>query len=161
MDQDIEKAAEGVKPVRRTKISQLGDKLDAAEKANDDWASLYFEYEPLAIKRALETRPPKISITTTAALWQADAMASTLYKRRVAIEADQHANNTSDKRSMRTAADLEASLAVTKRDFRIVCAALTKYKDKEKRKKNVKRYQQRTALKIGRAIQAQIGRVAS
>jgi hypothetical protein len=161
MSEHIEADANLVNPVRRDKLTRLGDKLDAAEKRGaDNWVTLYFEYEPLAIKLALETKPPKISIRTTAEFWQADAMTTALYRRMKAIEADIE-NNSGGTRRMRTSADLKASLAVTKRDWMIVAAAVRKYQDKEKRKRNAKRYQQRTALKIGRAIQDEIRRRAA
>jgi hypothetical protein len=119
-------------PVRPHKLTRLGEKLDAAEKAGaDNWVTLYFEYEPLAIKHALATRPPKITIKSTAAFWQADAMVTALYKRVKAIEADIE-NNSGGTRRMRTAADLKASLAVTKRDWMIVSAAVRKYQDKKR-----------------------------
>jgi hypothetical protein len=164
MTSNIEADADSVNPVHRDKLTRLGDRLDAAEKAErDDWVTLYFEYEPLAIKRALETRPPKITIKSTAAFWQADAMVTMLYKRMKAIEADIE-NNSGGTRRMRTAADLKASLAVTTRDWMIVAAAIRKYlADKKQRKefwRTIRAAERKTVTSAGLSfpVVAQFGR---
>jgi hypothetical protein len=129
------------------KLNRLGDKLDAAEKAGrDEWVTLYFEYEPLAIKLAVATHPPKTIIKSTAAFWQADAMVTTLYHRRKSIEADIE-NNSGGTRRMRTAADLKALLAVTERDRMIYVAAVRKYQDKKRSDKEAWR-RARRAVRI-------------
>jgi hypothetical protein len=165
MTKDIEQAAEAVNPVRRDKLARLGDKLDAAEKHRDDdeWVGLFFEYEALAIKLALKTRPPKITIKSTAAYWQADAMVTTLYHRMKAIQADIESNSGGN-RTMRTAADLKASLALTKRDWMIFHAAIRKYQDDKKRRKEfwrtMRKAERKTVISAGLSfpVVAQFGR---
>jgi hypothetical protein len=165
MSNNIEADADGVNPVRRDKLTRLGDKLDAAEKAErDEWVTLYFEYEPLAIKLALASRPPKITIKSIADFWQADAMVTALYKRMKAIEADIE-NNSGGTRRMRTAADLKASLAVSKRDWMIVAAAIRKYQADKKQRKlaaiTVAKHRRERVHGIAKAIHSAIGRAAS
>jgi hypothetical protein len=165
MTKDIDQATEAVNPVRRDKLTRLGDRLDAAERRGpDEWVTLYFEYEPLAIKLALATKPPKITIKSTAELWQADAMGTALFLRMKAIEADIE-NNSGGTRTMRTAADLKASLAVTTRDFRIVAAAIRKYQADKRAKKQaaitVAKHRRERVRGIANAIHSAIGRAAS
>ena len=107
-------------------MARLGDKLDAAERADDDaWVTLFFEYEPLAVATALATKQPKIKIKTTADYWRADTQWSALHDRARAIQA----NIASVAAAMRTNADLKAQLAVVERDIRIYWAALTEYRN--------------------------------
>lgn len=141
-------------PVRLDKLTRLGDKLDAAERHRDDdeWVGLFFAYEALAFKHALATRPPKITIKSTAAFWQAEAMYTALYQRMKTLEADIE-NNSGGSRTMRTAADLKASLAVTKRDWMIVAAVVHKYLDGKKQRKEfwrtVRKAERKTVTSAG------------
>jgi len=165
MTKDIEQAPEVVNPVRRDKLTRLGDRLDAAEKAGPDaWVTLYFQYEPLAIKLALAAKPPKITIKSTADFWQADAMRTALYQRMIAIESQMNADGVQN-RTMRTAADLKASLAVTKRDWMVVSDAIRKYQDDKRANKQaaitVAKQRRERVRGIAKAIHSAIGRAAS
>jgi hypothetical protein len=136
MSEGTEAGPDPVNPVRRDKLARLGDKLDIAERADDDaWITLFFEYERLAIASALATKQPKIKIKTMADMWAADALWDTLWKREKAIKADSAANSAKDSRRMRTAADLAALLALTERDRLIVAAAIRQYQDKKRSNK--------------------------
>jgi hypothetical protein len=75
-------------------------------------------------------------------------MWTTLWEREKAILADIDANSVSDRRRLRTAADLKALLAVTRRDTHIYAAAVRQYKaGKEAKKQQRKEFwqQMRTA----------------
>jgi len=148
MTAKVDSPSPEVKTVRADKLSRLGDKLDAAEKhrEDDEWVGLFFAYEALAIKHALAARPPKITIKSTIAFWQADAMVTALYQRMNAIESQINADGV-ENRTMRTAADLKASLAVTKRDWMIVAAVVRKYLDGKRQRKDFWRTMRRAEHK--------------
>jgi hypothetical protein len=151
---------------RRDKLARLGDKLDAAELANDDaWITLFFKYETLVIERALASKPPKVKIKSTADMWAADRLWMTLWEREEAIKADSAANSAKGSRRMRTAADLAALLAVTDRDMRIVGAAIHQYKaDKQANKQKaitIAKHRNQRVRAVAKAIHSAIGRNAS
>ena len=166
MTENIEANPPPVNPVRRDKLARLGDRLDAADRANDDAAvALYFQYGELAIARALATKPPKIKIKTTADFWAADRLWLALLERQKAIRADSAANSASGTRRMRTAADLGAALMLADRDQRIVGAAIRKYQDEKQAKKQraitIAKERRARVSAIAKAIHSAIGRDAS
>ena len=150
--------------IRRDKLTRLGDKLDAAVKIdNDEWATLFFEYEALTLKHALQSPPPRIAIKSITGFWQARTTATALYRRMKAIEADiaQHAGD----RRLRIAADLKASWAVTRRDWLVIEADIKNYEiDKQTKKRAaiaVAKQRRVRVRAIAKAIHSAIERSAS
>jgi|SRR5579862_4092486 len=135
---DLEARLENWPPlVKQDYLTRLGDKLDKAEAdtANPDaWVTLYFEYEPLVIKRALSTNIPKVKITNITEYWRVFYLWVAAHDRAKAIDAEIEAGNT-DKRSMRRAADLKAQHAVAERDQHIYGEAINVWQDKRKAEK--------------------------
>jgi hypothetical protein len=122
---------ESVNPVSRDKLTRLGDKLDAADlDGGDDWVGLFFEYEALALKHALQSKPPKVTIKTRRMYWRVWGQLSAVYQ----LQKDMAAaiSDPPTKRSMRQAADLKAMQAVAHRDWQIIAAEIRKYEADQK-----------------------------
>jgi hypothetical protein len=161
MSDDVEQDADGVNPVRRDKLTCLGDKLDAAEKANsEDWPNLFLEYRECATEHALNARLPKIRMTTYPDRRRAREALDVARQHFDLLKADLEFA-ADDDRSMRAAADLHALVAVAERNMEYIREKFAAREEKAFGRHTQKLHRQKVALNIGRAIQQEIKRRAA
>lgn len=112
------------------KLTIVGDKLDAAEKAGRDHSELLYRYRALAVDRALAIKPPRIKIKNVASYWTADAAWRAATDRGRQIERDLE----SAAGTLRDRADLEAAYIVAQRDSKSIFDAISTYETNKKAK---------------------------
>ncbi len=117
MSDDVEQQTDSVNPAQRSKLSRLGDQLDAAQKAGDVPTRLIREYRELVRLRALTAPLPKVVIKTVADYWEADKMSSAAFDRYSALKAEIDGLQYSDEFTWRHLADLQAMYAVARRNW--------------------------------------------
>jgi hypothetical protein len=167
MSENLATDAKSVKPVRRDRLSHLGDQLDAAQKAGGKAPTrLIREYRAKVRERTLGAPLPKVgAIKTTAQYWEADKMSLAAFNRwrelKVELEAIEFRD---DGFTWRQLADLQAAFAVAQRNWlyihQKINARNVAKKARIKKLSRAKRERKQLASNLGRAIQAQIRRAA-